>query len=264
MPDRFIDGIYNYCDRWCERCPLTSRCRVFAVEAEQFDDPESNDPQNAAFWTSLHSVFDQTKQMLIDIAQEHGISPEELEAAAAEDAADFEEERRRRRRNPLVRRGEAYAFRVNDWFDEHRDAFELREDLLDLQIRLGQDENDPEGEVVRITDALEVIRWYQFQIAVKLSRAVSQRDEASEEHPDWRRAALDDADGSAKVALLGIDRSLWAWTVLGRAFPELADDILDIQLRLTRLRRDVEEAFPEARAFHRPGVDDPEIMRQVE
>ena len=30
--DGFIVGVYNYCDRWCERCPLTSRCRVFAEE----------------------------------------------------------------------------------------------------------------------------------------------------------------------------------------------------------------------------------------
>jgi hypothetical protein len=24
---RYIDGIFDYCDRWCERCPLTHRCR---------------------------------------------------------------------------------------------------------------------------------------------------------------------------------------------------------------------------------------------
>src|SRR5262245_28933303 len=32
--DDFIVGIFNYCDRWCERCPLTARCRVFADESE--------------------------------------------------------------------------------------------------------------------------------------------------------------------------------------------------------------------------------------
>ena len=29
---QFISGVYNYCDRWCERCPLTSRCFVYATE----------------------------------------------------------------------------------------------------------------------------------------------------------------------------------------------------------------------------------------
>lgn len=22
----FIEGIYNYCDRWCEKCSFTARC----------------------------------------------------------------------------------------------------------------------------------------------------------------------------------------------------------------------------------------------
>ncbi len=27
--DGFIVGIFNYCDRWCEHCSLSSRCRLF-------------------------------------------------------------------------------------------------------------------------------------------------------------------------------------------------------------------------------------------
>ena len=34
IQDGFIVGIFNYCDRWCERCPFTSRCRLFATLAE--------------------------------------------------------------------------------------------------------------------------------------------------------------------------------------------------------------------------------------
>lgn len=32
--DRFISGIYNYCDYWCERCAFTRRCRNFAMGDE--------------------------------------------------------------------------------------------------------------------------------------------------------------------------------------------------------------------------------------
>ena len=31
---KFIPGIFNYCDRWCERCAFTARCRTFAMEQE--------------------------------------------------------------------------------------------------------------------------------------------------------------------------------------------------------------------------------------
>ena len=34
VDEGFILGIYNYCDRWCETCRFTSRCRVFADQAE--------------------------------------------------------------------------------------------------------------------------------------------------------------------------------------------------------------------------------------
>src|SRR5690349_7175972 len=26
---RFIAGVHNYCDAWCERCPCQSRCRLY-------------------------------------------------------------------------------------------------------------------------------------------------------------------------------------------------------------------------------------------
>ena len=40
-PD-FISGIYNYCDRWCERCQFTSRCFLYATEQA---DPDLADPE---------------------------------------------------------------------------------------------------------------------------------------------------------------------------------------------------------------------------
>ena len=30
----FIPSIFNYCDRWCERCTYTTKCRTFAMETE--------------------------------------------------------------------------------------------------------------------------------------------------------------------------------------------------------------------------------------
>ena len=49
VQDGFIVGIYNYCDRWCETCSFTSRCRVFAdrAELEAQSDPQLSDVVNA-------------------------------------------------------------------------------------------------------------------------------------------------------------------------------------------------------------------------
>lgn len=38
----FVSRIYNYCDRWCERCRFTSRCFLHATEQA---DPDLDDPE---------------------------------------------------------------------------------------------------------------------------------------------------------------------------------------------------------------------------
>lgn len=50
----FISGIYNYCDRWCERCAFTARCMNFAMARQSADDPAANDINNEKFWQGYY------------------------------------------------------------------------------------------------------------------------------------------------------------------------------------------------------------------
>jgi hypothetical protein len=65
-----------------------------------------------------------------------------------------------------------------------------------------------------------------------------------------------DSDGSAKVSLMAIDRSVSAWRLIQMCLPERADSIKPIILDLERLRQKAEKRFPEARDFIRPGFDE--------
>ena len=103
-----------------------------------------------------------------------------------------------------------------------------------------------------VEDACEVIQWYQYQIAVKTMRALSARREELEEDLEMPK----DSDGSAKVALIGIDRSIAAWRMMQLSLPERADSIVPLILQLEMLRTRLENAFPEARDFVRPGFDE--------
>jgi hypothetical protein len=73
--------------------------------------------------------------------------------------------------------------------------------------------------------------------------------------PEILDGLLRDSDGSAKVALIAIDRSIAAWGAMRNHFPEQEDTILDLLVHLDRLRRKIEKTFPDARAFVRPGFD---------
>jgi len=101
-------------------------------------------------------------------------------------------------------------------------------------------------------DCLEVVRWYQYQIHVKLLRAVRGELKEGYDRPD---EYAKDFDGSAKVALIGIDRSIAALGELRVCFPAYERETLHILAHLGSLRRNVEETFPEAREFIRPGFD---------
>src|SRR5262252_2232540 len=68
----FISGIYNYCDRWCERCGFTSRCLLYATEQADPDrnDPELHDLGNEKFWQKLREIFRDTAEMIAEWAAE--------------------------------------------------------------------------------------------------------------------------------------------------------------------------------------------------
>jgi len=248
---RFIPGIYNYCDRWCERCPFTSRCMNFALSEEQFDDPQARDIHNEAFWQKLHEVFQVTLEMVKETAKGQGIDLDsiDLQAVTGEeknirDAAENHE---------CCRAAKAYGQVVKNWFDSANQLFEQKADDLSLQARLELPDSDPAKEASSLRSSVDVIRWYQHFIYVKLVRAIRG---TLEETPPSLEEFPKDADGSAKVALIAIDRSIAAWGQMREYFPQRRDNILDILVHLDRLRRRTETTFPDARAFVRPGFDD--------
>lgn len=243
---RFIPGIYNYCDRWCERCPLTGRCMNFALSEEHYSDPESRDLDNEAFWKKVSEIFQTTLEMLREDAREFGIDIDSLDLKTA--AKDREDIRNASENHECCTAAKAYVRMVNDWFDSAKYLFEEKTDELNLKAELELPDTDPASEAASIENCVEIIRWYQHFIYAKLTRAVRGSLE------DYEASSYDSC-GSAKIALVAIDRSLAAWGRMGEHFPQFKDDILDILVYLDRLRRNTQEVFPDARAFVRPGFD---------
>jgi hypothetical protein len=97
-----------------------------------------------------------------------------------------------------------------------------------------------------------VIEHFALFIGGKVFRAVSGAGDDEGGSTDPQR----DANGSAKAALLGIDRSLAAWRELDVQDERGAQAIRALTRILQQLRTGVEERFPEALLFLRPGFDD--------
>src|SRR5689334_11088472 len=120
-PD-LISGIYNYCDRWCERCPLTSRCLVYATEQEDNDSPQNRDIRNETFWRKLTAIFQETRELFIVWAQQAGV---ELNGVTDDDDPRHKRKRQLVDNHPLTKAGKKYANTATDWFREFDQTIEL-------------------------------------------------------------------------------------------------------------------------------------------
>lgn len=100
-----------------------------------------------------------------------------------------------------------------------------------------------------------------FFIDVKLHRALDGCDRYDHDGEDDSHPVQNDWNGSAKVALISLERSVPAWRVIAQATGDEAPWLLADQLR--DLQREVESAFPHARSFIRPGFDEPDCRRQT-
>ena len=247
---RFIQSIYNYCDRWCERCPFTARCLNFALDEEEFDHLETQDLDNEAFWKKLSETFQMTLELLEEAAEEQGIDLDSIDTEEVEEEDRLNDELARD--HECSRMAKLYSEMVDDWLDSARELFSSEEEELSAVETFEALDNSPAEKDDDLLEPVEVVGWYQHLIYVKLMRAI--RGELLEE-PEILDEYPKDSDGSAKVALIGIDRSIAAWGEIRNLFPHRSDQIMDILVQLEQLRRKVEKTFPNARAFIRPGFD---------
>ena len=258
---RFIPGVYNYCDRWCERCPLSNRCLNYTMEkADDNGDPASRDLANQKFWQKLHETFRETIKMIREDAKARGIDLDDPKLRAEVIAQERAERRRAAKDRPLARAAMAYTKAVDQWMDGAKPLLAAKVEELKTQARL--EIGDPKVEVEKLSDFTEVIRWYQHFIYVKLCRAIDSRAHEELETNEAMKRFPKDSDGTAKIALMAIDRSIGAWAGLRESLGDDGDGIMDLLAQLAALRRETQGLFPNARAFMRPGFDEPAKVKQ--
>lgn len=106
----------------------------------------------------------------------------------------------------------------------------------------------------RAAEALAVARWDQYLISAKLQRALRGLDEYLHGESAWDDPIQNDWNGSAKLTLICIARSIEAWQTLGE---ELGDpEAKAVAMQLRGLEQEVKRAFPDAARFIRPGFDE--------
>lgn len=243
MNEHFISGIFNYCDRWCERCAFTDHCAIFE-EDEDFTKVEA-----AAFFHLLENTLEAAVASSTALIQNEAAElwsdwQAKIKALGAKDAPlpELEEELRQLSRK--------YFMSGRNWFKTNEALLRTCRNAWSEPIEQGRQQ---QVELDRLEDALAVVQWYQPFIGAKVQRAVSGKDRLWFPEQDPYQ---NDANGSAKIALLAIDRSLSAWELIRSLLPETSDDLLDLLVQLSKLRSGIQSLFPKTELFIRPGFDE--------
>jgi hypothetical protein len=198
--------------------------------------------EGEGLWTRLKDVFESTYAVLHELAEEQGVGVEDIYAAEKINREflgnDFEiwvtgdEEDQETEDSDIIRITLIYE--------------DLAERYLQRILGINPEEKLREREK---SEAFEVISWYIHFMRVKMQRAlyVYQRQVLSD--------GAENYNGSVKVVLLAIDRSVEAWQKIYASEKKWRREIRQVLVVLEQLKRDIEKQFPKARAFKRPGFE---------
>lgn len=253
----FVPGIYNYCDRWCERCEFQLRCMSYMMgkklkERTKVNLREEMPEDDESALARLKNIFDSTFDVLRELAEEQGISIEEIYSSEkvdrgfwGEDYEDLEEEDHgvvgQAEREDMLRCERIYGTLAEKCQEE-------------IYHWLDTGKNDKQPRSREVQEALLEVNWYMDLIHSKIKRALygyyiyADKLNATQEEDDY--------NGSAKVALLAVQISISAWTVLRDNLHDFEREAKHLIVILEQLGREIERLFPEARKFKRPGFDE--------
>ena len=248
-----ISGIYNYCDRWCERCAFTARCSNYRfmkkleglINEELGDDEQGHIPPIQA---SIQIVEMRSGTPMDSIMEDTDPVEETIENAKQEEA------NRKMQEHPLYRLTDNYSNEVFDIIKARNKEDFLEGITIDpeLATQLGA---PSEPDIYKIiSEKHPAILHLSILVFVKTARALGNWFDLLEEG-DPHGFTKQDMNGTAKLVLVIIDELLEEWMKLRTtqpAFEEKANQLFDDLLKIRDL---TEEQFPKARGFKRPGLD---------
>ena len=258
---RFTAGIHNYCDRWCERCAFTDRCRVYSdlAKADRRHKRSGEDPHDPAVaLRDVHRSFQRTMRLIARGVKRMGIDLDEIARQAAE--APFPD-RSRIDEHPLVREGMSFFEIGREFVKAVGEQIGLAGEDIARRSAFMDVKGEAE-ELARVADAVEVLNWDSSLVAVKVHRAVSgllgdDDDEAAgddgaagdygaagddEAQPDPFH--LQDATATAALVLSCLDRDKRALLAIYDWSRDHQDAAVELLAKAERIGRAIRQVLP--------------------
>lgn len=165
---QFESGIYNFCDRWCEKCEDTKKCYLFAEDEIKkarklvLDQEAENE---SAWLEDMEQSFAITHRLLERKFKELGIDMEKV-MAEAEDQKNWDDNAERRYdKVPCYKLARKYMEETREFLDKfHEDRFKYFP-----AMGMAIDYSD-------VKDEMETISWYFTMLPTKIWRYLYEKE----------------------------------------------------------------------------------------
>jgi len=256
-----ISGIYNYCDRWCEKCLYTNRCLLFKQEAEreikhllkdenesdsehysklladELEDAEklfSQNPDTEDFLDSLDDDED------FDFDEEGENDEDDFEEFLDENKTDSDD--KKKEFNPLIHLTE-------EMFKEQDTYYNVIKAHFPDEV----EKYNPEDPLIK---NLQILSWYVPQITVKMRMCFWGKKQSEKAKSKLSKEIEEEMlNVSSRIVYLGINNILTALNELRTLRKEIETETVLFISTLKIIRQMFLDEFPKAETYKRPYFD---------
>ena len=214
---RFEPGIYNFCDRWCEKCPDTEKCFLYSNATKRKAQNLINgqdDESIEGVLAEVHHSFEVTGRLLERELAEQGLDVAQV-LKEAEGRTEWDDNvDRRYNQVECLKLAKSYLKRIHEFLNNFYNDKQKYHSNLGLEI----DYSD-------INEEIETINWYQAMLPTKIWRYLYEKESlAREEDSELKEMMARDLDKFYALVDKGINQSQSAWENLAKKRVELKSD----------------------------------------
>ena len=252
-----IPGIYNYSDRWCEKCSYTNRCLLFKKEAkreikhllknENESDAEHYSKLVVDEMEDMEKLFGQNSNSedfldSLDDNEDFDFDDEDGDLEKFDEEDDNEIDNPEKSFNPLIHLSEEMFSELEVYYDTAKKHFPEEIEKYDTTNPL-------------ITN-MQILSWYIPQISVKIRMCF------------WGKKQLEKAKGkitreveeemlnvTSRIVYLGIEKSLAALNGILLQQKELEIETQLFLSTIKMIKKMFLEEFPKGQSYKRPYFD---------
>jgi len=237
----YIAGIYNYCDRWCEKCKYTSHCLLFTNESKIVTQEILKPGESLDIEKIFNMNFDNYQDALEDELFEGSSYDEESKCSEKDDESEINNHPLGKLTDELLLGSHLLIKRMDERYNFY---------ALSNKRRVDKNFN-------KLYEYFEIFVWFHSLIAAKVKRAVSSKLEMlKDEDEDMVSIREYDMNGSAKISIISLGKTIKALNKLFDKMPEFKDDISSLLVLAGEILNLTEKEFPDYNSFVRPGFDD--------